>query len=355
MDLTEIRKRINMIDFELLKLLNRRMEYALRTKRLKSNVADPRRESEVIRYIHRHSQGLIEPEFCEMLFARIISESKRLQSADLRLIGFQGEHGAFSEVAARMFDPSLIYISCAEFREIFEAVEQGLLHLGIVPVESTLGGTVNEVNEFLANTDLRITGEIKIPIHYSLLALPESDHHEIRVVYTHRHAVSHCQGFLTKRGLEGRPYYDSAGAAKMLLQERPEATAAIASRFAAEFYNLEILEENIEDFPNNFTRYLILSRETAQQDGNKCTIFFGTEHKAGALFGTLKEFADAGINLTRIESMPSRNDPGNYVFFLDFDGSIKDTNIRETLERVERISSVFKVLGCYPAHSDPSS
>jgi len=136
----------------------------------------------------------------------------------------------------------------------------------------------------------------------------------------------------------------------MLLQERPEATAAIASRFAAECYNLEVLEENIEDFPNNFTRYLILSRETAQQDGNKCTIFFGTEHKAGALFGTLKEFADAGINLTRIESMPSRNDPGNYVFFLDFDGSIEDPNIKETLKRVEQGSSVFKVLGCYPAH-----
>ena len=114
MDLTEIRKQINMIDFEILNLLNRRMEYALRTKRLKSSVADPKRESEVIRYIHQHAQGLIEPEFCEMLFAKIISESKRLQIEDLRLIGFQGEHGAFSEVAARMFDPRLIYISCSD-------------------------------------------------------------------------------------------------------------------------------------------------------------------------------------------------------------------------------------------------
>jgi len=355
MDLAEIRKRINMIDFEILKLLNRRMEYALRTKRLKSSVADPKRESEVIRYIHQHSQGLIEPEFCEMLFAKIISESKRLQIEDLRLIGFQGEHGAFSEVAAFMFNPNLIYISCSEFREIFEAVEQGLLQFGIVPVESTLGGTVNEVNEFLANTDLKIIGEIKIPIHYSLVALPESDHHEIRVVYSHRHALSQCQGFLTKRNLEGRPYYDSAGAAKMLLQERPNATAAIASSFAAEFYNLEVLEENIEDFPNNFTRFLILARETEQQNGNKCTIFFGTEHRAGALFGALKEFADAGINLTRIESMPNRRDPGSYVFFLDFDGSIKDKDIREALERVKHLSSSFKVLGCYPAHSEQSS
>ena len=141
----------------------------------------------------------------------------------------------------------------------------------------------------------------------------------------------------------------------MLLQERPEATAAIASNFAAEFYNLEVLEENIEDFPNNFTRFLILARETEQQDGNKCTIFFGTEHKAGALFGALKEFADAGINLTRIESMPNKRDPGSYVFFLDFDGSIKDKNIRETLDRVNHISSVFKVVGCYPAHTEQSS
>lgn len=355
MDLTEIRKQINMIDFEILKLLNRRMEYALRTKRLKSSVADPKRESEVIRYIHQHSQGLIEPEFCEMLFSKIITESKRLQIEDLQLVGFQGEHGAFSEVAARMFNPRLIYISCSEFREIFEAVEQGLLQFGIVPVESTLGGSVNEVNEFLANTDLKIIGEIKIPIHYSLLALPESDHQEIRVAYSHRHALSQCQGFLNRRGLEGRPYYDSAGAAKMLLQERPEATAAIASNFAAEFYNLEILEEDIEDFSNNFTRFLILARDSEPQDGNKCTIFFGTEHKAGALFGALKEFADAGINLTRIESMPNRNDPGSYVFFLDFDGSISDDNVMEALARVKNSSSVFKLLGCYPAHTDSPS
>ncbi len=152
-----------MLDFEILKLLNSRMEYALRTKCFKASVEDLAREHEVIDYIQKHSQGLIEPEFCKNLFTDVISESKRLQCEDLKLIGFQGEHGAFGEVAARQFNRYLICISCAEFREVFDAVENGLLHYGVIPIESTLGGLVPDVNEFLTETILKIVGEVKIP------------------------------------------------------------------------------------------------------------------------------------------------------------------------------------------------
>ena len=131
MDLADIRKRINMIDFEILKLLNSRMEFALRTKRFKTSVTDTARENEVIDYIRKHSQGLIQPEFCKNLFANVIAESKRLQLEGLKLMGFQGEHGAFAEVAARQFDPAVICISCSEPREVFESVDIGLFHFGI--------------------------------------------------------------------------------------------------------------------------------------------------------------------------------------------------------------------------------
>ncbi len=352
MDLSDIRKKIDAIDFEILKLLNSRMEYSLRTKKFKTGITDEKRESEVIEYIRMHSQGLIEPDFCKGLFTQVIGESKRLQREDLRLIGFQGEHGAFSEMAARLFDPGLICISCDEHREVFETVDAGLLHYGVVPVENTLGETVPDVNEFLVDRDLQISGEVKLPARYCLLALPETDPREIRLVYSSRHALSQCQNYLSARALEGRPYYDAAGAAKMLLRERPKGSAAIASRFAAEFYNLEILDEAIEDHHTNITRFLILSK-AGGEGGTKCSIVFATENKAGALFKVLKEFADEGINLTRIESVLNRDDPGSYLFFVDFHGSIRDEAVIRALGLVRKMTPLFKFLGCYPEAASP--
>lgn len=347
MTLEEIRKRINTIDFEILKLLNSRMEFALRTKKFKTSVTDTRREHEVIEYIQKHSRGLIEPEFCRMLFSEIIGESKRLQKEEVSLMGFHGEHGAFSEVAARSFNPNLVYISCADIREVIQGVEAGLLHLGIVPVESTIGGTADEVNEYLVETELTVVGELRLPIRYSLLTLPETDPEELRVVYSHRQVLSQCQGFLSKRKLETRPYYDMAAAAKMLIQQRPEATGALSSEFSAEFYHLRVIQRGVEDRPGNFTRFLVLAHGDGYEPGDKCSLVFVAEHKAGALFKILQEFADAGINLTRIESMPNRKDPGNYLFFLDFDGSNQDPHVIDVLNRVQEKTVMYRFLGCY--------
>lgn len=350
MTLEEIRRRINTIDFEILKLLNSRMEFALRTRRFKRSVDDPRREHEVLEYIHKHSRGLIEPEFCKQLFQQIIAESKRLQQTQTALAAFQGEHGSFAEVAARQFNPGLLYISCAEYGEIFRGVEAGLFHFGVVPVESTLGGTFTEVNEYLIQTDLRIVGEVRLPIHYHLLTLPETDPDDIRVVYSHRQVLSHCQRYLQEHRLEGRLYYDMAAAAKMLVQERPEASAVLASDFCADFYNLKVVARDVEDLPGHVTRYVVVARAEAvppKDRGNKCSLVFVAEHKAGSLFRILKEFADAGINLTRIESMPNRLDPLNYVFFLDFFGSDQDPMVVGVLERVRAKTSMFRFLGCY--------
>jgi prephenate dehydratase len=147
--------------------------------------------------------------------------------------------------------------------------------------------------------------------------------------------------------LEGRPYYDAAGAARMLHKERPKGSGAIASRFAAEFYNLSILDEDVEDHHNNITRFLILSK-SGGNEGNKCSIVFSTENKAGALFRILKEFADQGINLTRIQSLLNRDDPGSYLFFVDFHGSVGDEGVIRALERVRKMTPLFRFLGCYP-------
>jgi prephenate dehydratase/chorismate mutase/prephenate dehydratase len=217
-----------------------------------------------------------------------------------------------------------------------------------VPVENSLGGAVAQVNDLLVETDLRIVGEIKIQIHHCLLTIPETDYREIKVVYSHPQALSQCRGFIARNKLESRPYYDTAGAAMMISNERPTASAAIASRLCAEIYGLEVLKENVEDHEANFTRFVVLSREKGEEKGDKCSIVFSTAHKSGALFSVLRIFSDAGINLTRIESRPIANDPGKFGFLLDFQGSDEDKKVADAIGKIKKETTMFKFLGCYP-------
>jgi len=203
------------------------------------------------------------------------------------------------------------------------------------------------VNDLLVESDLKIVGEIKMPIHHCLLALPDTDYRDIKVVYAHPQALAQCRGFIQRNKLEARPYYDTAGAALMLANDRPKAAAAIASRLCAEIYDLDILKENIEDHESNSTRFVVLARENGVKDGDKCSVVFSTAHKAGALFSILKVFSEAKINLTRIESRPIRKDPGKFAFLLDFQGSEKDKKVSQALDEVKKETDMFKFLGCY--------
>lgn len=347
MDLKEIRKSIDATDYEIVKLLNRRMEYALRLKRLKSNVAEPNREQEVLSHVRSYSHNVVEPDFLEQLYKAIMGESRRTQEKGLRLIGFQGEHGAYSEVAAYSYGPTLVPIPCPSFHEVFREVDSGQLDCGIVPVENSLEGAVNEVNDLLVETGLRIIGEATIPVHHSLLALPEQDYRDLRTVYSHPQALGQCRGFIARHKLEARPFYDTAGAAIMLREQKPAATAVIASKLCADLYHLEILKENIEDNDSNRTRFVILSREAAPGDGDKCSIIFSVTHRPGGLFSVLRILSDASINMTRIESRPLRNDPGSYAFFVDLEGSDRDEMVQGALEAIQKASTSYKFLGCY--------
>lgn len=345
MKLDEIRQNIDLIDSKILKLLNDRMEQGLLAKKFKEKIEDPQREKDVLKAVKNNANALLESKFSEDVYNTIIAFSKKLQTKDLIITGFQGEHGAYSEEAVRCYNKEYVTIPCTTFNEVFEGVNSGMYDYGIVPVENTLGGMVGPVNELLINTELNIVGAIEMPVHHSLLMVPGTDHREIREVYSHSQALAQCRRFLSRNNLVPVPFYDTAGAASMLAEKQPRGAACIAGKLAAELYNLEILKENIEDLNSNRTRFLLLSKTVPVDDGSKSTITFSTEHKAGTLFGVLELFARAGINLTRIESIP--NEPGNYSFFLDFDGSVKDKTVVETLEKAEEQTSGFKVLGCY--------
>jgi len=345
MSLIKIRKDIDIIDSKILKLFNERMELVLMAKKFKSQIEDSEREKELLERIGKNSTGLINTEFIEKIYVEIINESKNIQKKDYILIAFQGEHGAYGEVASREWNSDLIPVPCSEFAEVFEGVQSELYSYGIIPVENTLGGAVGQVNQLLINTDLNVVGAVELPIHLCLLALPGTDHREIRAVYSHPQALAQCRHFLARNKLEPIQYYDTAGAAKMLAESSPKASAAIASRLSAELYNLEIIKEDIEDLYRNITRFLVLSKEESKEEGDKCSVIFSTEHKAGTLFNVLEVFARENLNLTRIESVP--DEPGNYAFFVDFLGSNRDDNVLKALEEIEKITRKFKLMGCY--------
>ncbi|MBM4387277.1 MAG: prephenate dehydratase [Deltaproteobacteria bacterium] len=347
MELKDLRKMIDQTDFEILKLLGRRMEFVLRADKLRKSGESGGCEESVRREILENRSHLLERDFLENISGEIARESLAIRGKNLKLAGFQGEHGAYGEEAARSFAGDAVPISCTEFVDVFDGVKNGQIDLGFVPVENSIEGAVNAVNDLLIETSLSIVGEISVPIHHCLLALPETDYREIKVVYSHPQALGQCNGFVARNKLEPRPYYDTAGAAMMLANERPRAAAAIASRLCADIYNLEILKENIEDHESNSTRFLVLARENSGVDGDKCSIVFSTRHKAGALFSVLKVFSDAGINLTRIESRTVRNDPRNFAFLLDFQGSDRDRKVAAALKKAEKLTTSLKFLGCY--------
>jgi prephenate dehydratase/chorismate mutase/prephenate dehydratase len=350
MELEELRRKIDIIDAEILKLLNRRMEFAVRTKNMKPDVDDKAREEEVLGLVANRSKGLVKPEFSQKLFREIMSESKTLQKQNTKLVGFQGEHGAYGEIAVKTLNKDWVPIPCLEFTDVFEGVGNGQFDYGVVPVENSIEGAVTQVNDLLVEmneSETKVVGEVKVPVHHCLLAMPDSDYRDIKVVYSHPQALAQCRGFIARNKLEPRPYYDTAGAAMMLSNERPKAAAAIASKLCAEMYNLEVLKENIEDHESNSTRFVVISRDKSQVKGDKCSIIFSTAHKAGALYGVLKVFSEAGINLTRIESRPIRKDPGKFAFLLDFQGSDSDKKVADAIERAKKETAMFKFLGCY--------
>jgi prephenate dehydratase/chorismate mutase/prephenate dehydratase len=346
MKLDKIIRDMRLTDFEILKLLRKRMELSLKALKFDDSFCEADNELEIRENIKKYS-GIINTDFAENLYREIIFECNRLKERKLILTGFQGEHGAYGELASKKFSSSFIPMPCREFFDVFEGVIQGHLDYGIVPVENSIEGPVNQVNDLLINTDIYITGEVNVPVNHCLLALPDTEPGEIKVVYSHPQALGQCREFINSNRFEAIAFYDTAGAAMMLSEKRPKASGAIASILCKDLYNLKIIKEAIQDNKNNSTRFFVLSREKNKEEGNKCSVVFSTKHRAGELFSVLKIFSDNNINLTRIESRPVRENPEHHAFLIDFYGSIFDEKIVNILEKIKNETIMFKFLGCY--------
>ncbi len=263
-------------------------------------------------------------------------------------VGFQGERGAYSEIAALKYFNNADLIPYKTLSDLFYSISKDVDY-GVIPLENSIEGSVNEACDLLLNTDLDIIGEVYVRIIHCLISYKDSNINDIKIVYSHPQALGQCREFINNHKFEAIPYYDTAGSVKMLANNIIHGGAAIASKRAAEIYNMKVLVEGIEDNKNNYTRFLILGKGKREPTNNdKTSIIFTVKHAPGALCNILNEFAIRGINLTMIISRPIKDKPWEYNFYLDFEGHVKDPHIKECLDSIKSKTSFLKILGSYP-------
>jgi prephenate dehydratase len=264
-------------------------------------------------------------------------------------VAFQGELGAYSELAAREYFGTGIDVSPSPtFVEVFEKVTSGAADAGIIPIENSLAGSIHENYDNLLEHELSIIGEIKLRIVHHLIVNPGVALTDVRRVISHPQALAQCRDFT--RNLDDvavEPVYDTAGAVRDVKKSGSRDTAAIASAQAAADYGLEILASSIESNHQNFTRFLAIERESAEDPGDKTTIVFALQHQPGMLFKTLGVFALRDIDLLKIESRPLLGSPWEYLFYLDIAGNMQDDNVRKAVDHLGELTVFLRVLGGY--------
>ena len=265
----------------------------------------------------------------------------------MKKVSFQGEHGAYSEASAqRFFKNNIESIPCRTFRDVLEETESGNSDYAILPVENSIEGSVGQSFDAILSSNLYAVGEIYLEIHHCLISNGKID--EIDTVYSHPQALGQCSDFIQKKSLKTVPAYDTAGSVKIIKDMSPNC-AAIASKNAAEIYNMPIIKEKIENEPNNVTRFLIFSKQQTEPTSNdKTSIIFSINHEPGALYQIIKEFSNNNINLTKIESRPKKGTTWEYNFYLDFIGHIADQKVSSLLNELKKNTKFLKIIGSYP-------
>jgi len=271
-------------------------------------------------------------------------------------VGFQGEAGAFSEAAIRRLFSDAESVPCPTVSEVFASVEAGRIEFGVVPLENSYAGSINETYDLLMSHQVQIVAETILRVSHCLLAVPDVRAADVRTVYSHAQALEQCSRFLSSIGTRRIALDDTAGAARFVAEERPRDAAAIASREAAEIYGLSIVAADIEDSPDNSTKFVVITTGSSNAFGaaDKTSIVFATADVAGALHKCLGEFADRRINLSKLESRPSRTETWQYHFYLDFDAPLSGAAAADAVEALRTHTTFVKVLGSYPRAVGPA-
>jgi prephenate dehydratase len=264
-------------------------------------------------------------------------------------VAYQGEPGAYSEEAGYAYFKSSEMVPFESFEDVFSAVTSGACQSGLIPIENSLAGSIHQNYDLLLRYDLYIVGEFYLPIHHCLIGFPTVELSDIKRVISHPQALGQCAGFLRELGVKVDPVFDTAGSVKILKASSDHSMAAIASKKAAEIYQMQIVTENIEDNPENYTRFLEISAQSeASESDAKTSIVFTLKNQPGSLYKALGVFAINDIDLTKIESRPLAGKPWEYLFYLDFISSGGRETRDIVLDQLQDQALMLRVLGTYP-------
>lgn len=346
-----LRKEIDEIDDTILDLLNKRAKLVIEIGNIKkaknAPLYVPSREKAIYERLKAKNLGPFPNDALRNVFREIISASLSLE--EIQKVAYLGPQGTFTNLAAlKQFGLSAKLIPCRSIPEVFEDVEKKRCDYGVVPIENSLEGVVNHTLDMFSQSNLKICGEIFLEVSHHLMNL-SGKMEDVKRVYSHPHAIAQCRKWISEH-LSHIPVVEVESTAKAAeMASKDETIAAISSEMAEVEYNLKIIHRNIEDMANNFTRFLVIGNFEPEPTGNdKTSLLFSVTHRSGSLFNALKAFAEEGINMTKIESRPSKLKAWEYIFYVDIDGHLRDDKIKKALEKFAESVSYMKVLGSYP-------
>lgn len=375
LDLTEIRQQITRIDRSLLKLLSERHRLAydvVRSKEITQKaLRDEAREQQLLQELVKFAESenyQLDAQYVTQIFQRIIEDSVLTQQAYLQNklneqrensvhIAFLGKRGSYSNLVARAYanryQKQFIELSCASFDQVFDKVRSGEADLGVLPLENTTSGSINEVYDLLQHTDLSLVGELAYPIKHCVLVNDQDDLSQIDTLYSHPQVIQQCSQFI--RGLDRVhiEYCESSSHAMELVSSLNKPNiAALGNEDGGHLYGLKVLKTDIANQPNNITRFIVIAREpltVSPQISSKTLLLMTTSQKAGALVDALLVFKKYQINMTKLESRPIYGKPWEEMFYLEIEANIHNEATQQALNELKEYSAFLKVLGCYPS------
>lgn len=354
-DLSDYRKEIDQIDDEILRLLNERSKSVIEIGKLKkekdaaANLHTPGREAAIVERLSKQNTGPFPTGAIQSVYREIMSASLSLEGP--QKVAYLGPRATFTHMACmQKFGSSAQYVPVHSIREVFSEVERGRANFGVVPIENTTEGVVNHTLDMFIDSNLLIYGEILQEVSHHLLS-KSGALEDVKKVYSHPHAIAQCRNWLETNlpHVSVAEVASTARAAELCMEEL--SSAAIASELAGQLYGLKVIKARIEDNLNNVTRFLVLSQKPPERTGkDKTSLMLSVKDKVGALYDLLRPFASHGLNMTKIESRPSRRKAWEYIFFVDVEGHIEEERVKRAVEEITPRCLFLKVLGSYPAH-----
>lgn len=350
-ELKKLRKEIDDIDAAILELLNKRASIAIDVANIKRKANmkfyAPEREKAVLDRIVSLNKGPFPDDALRFVFREIISASLSLEEP--LKVAYFGQEGTFAHLASlRHFGSSASYMPAGSIKAVFDAVERGKADYGLVPIENSNEGVVSYTLDMFMDYDLKISAEVMLEVSHNLLS-KSGDKRKVKSIYSHPQAIAQCRMWL-ESNMHGIPVYETLSTANAAeIASKDGSAAAIASELAARIYDLKFIEKNIQDSKDNYTRFLVISKDYMHRTGkDKTSVMLSIKDKPGALYEVLLPFKESKINLSKIESRPSKRKAWEYIFFVDMEGHIEDKKVKSALDEVKKKCLYMKHLGSYP-------